>query len=352
MKQQFIFLIAITFFSCGKDKAPTPSPTPSAGSLYFGGYDYAGIGGFARAVYWKDGTLNILSDGTKDEDVLDMFISGNDLYACGEANTTPNNWQAKYWKNGTATMLSANAQNSTANALFIKNGDVYIGGNQQLSGGTKKAIIWKNGVATDVTPTTGTYGTVKSIFVDDANNVYASGFANYGNGTPHKATIWTNGVPAAIAGTDFSEANRLFVSGSDVYVTGFAQSTVTGNKKAMLWKNGTPISLTDGATNAFANDVFVSSSNVYVVGQIYNANQSKDTAALWVNGVLTKLTDGTKGVSVYRVKVAGTDVYVCGEEAISAASATYTAKYWKNGTAYAVSTSAVTDSYALTMFIK
>ena len=55
-----------------------------------------------------------------------------------------------------------------------------------------------------------------------------------------------------------SEANSIFVSGSDVYVSGQSMVISGSGGSTTCWKNGVPTALTDGlATESSAGSIFV-----------------------------------------------------------------------------------------------
>jgi hypothetical protein len=60
-----------------------------------------------------------------DASVTSVYVSGSDVYACGqEGNSTPN-YDAGQWKNGAVTNLSTGAYIAWASSIFVSGTDVY-----------------------------------------------------------------------------------------------------------------------------------------------------------------------------------------------------------------------------------
>jgi len=288
-----------------------------------------GIDGNGKAVYWKNGTVFPLTDGTTRNALAgSIFVDGNDVYVAGhEAYDQEHGWtQAKYWKNGEAIPLTYGVYD------YYGNPGIYY---------------FYNGVAPPFSVNSG----ATSIFVDNGN-VYAVGWQysvkrypdsdSYYAYLSRSASIWTNGLPGTLAysrGFDVtgyilsdSQANSIFVSNGDVYAAGIVapSSAADANFTATYWKNGVQTNLTDGTKNAIANSIYVSGNDVYVAGYVRDSTKMNQyglwvtyyTLKLWKNGIATDLGSGAscEATSVF---VSGNDVYVAG----------YMSKacYWKNG---------------------
>jgi hypothetical protein len=161
-------------------------------------------------------------------------------------------------------------------------------------------------------------------------DIYVAGFEANGSNM-NIAKYWKNGTPVTLgAGTYSSDADSIFVSGSDVYVAGREGSSQ--GDVAKYWKNGTEVALTVGAQDsvAIALSVFVDGNDVYVAGY------DRDVAMYWKNGAPVALTDGTHHAEAWSIAVSGTDVHVAGwEYKTTQIDPTHTfttpvAKYWKN----------------------
>lgn len=69
----------------------------SGSDIYAAGYNFASIVyGYFKAIYWKNGNLIQLTDGTKYASAFCIALSGNDVYVGGQQATS-----AVIWKNGT-----------------------------------------------------------------------------------------------------------------------------------------------------------------------------------------------------------------------------------------------------------
>ena len=128
-----------------------------------------------------------------------------------------------------------------------------------------------------------------------------------------------------------SQANSIFVSGSDVYAAGGEFNTQ--GFVAEYWKNGVVVTLAVGGnTDTSALSVFVDGKDVYVAGVDPGRGYVLEK---WRTGCLNR-RDKRRGEDG-PVVVSGTDVYVAGWEYKTTRidpSHTYTApvaEYWKNG---------------------
>lgn len=66
------------------------------------------LGGY-QAAYWKNNSVHLLTDGTKQSRAASIALSGNDIYVAG-AEDDVNGWAVpKYWKNGTPHTLTTSS---------------------------------------------------------------------------------------------------------------------------------------------------------------------------------------------------------------------------------------------------
>jgi Carboxypeptidase regulatory-like domain len=175
----------------------------------------SGIGGInsqnsrGRALYWKNGTINLLPTGTGGCRTSGIFVNNGDIYLSGyETNISLGSSFGVYWKNGVKYNLSLPGlyTNSAANAIFINNNDVYIAGKSvNQNPYFENATYWKNNTANLLTNynTTGNYAELYSIFVKN-NIVYTVGnFYKSGSGgssgvdTP---IYFQNNIPVPLTG--------------------------------------------------------------------------------------------------------------------------------------------------------
>jgi len=153
------------------------------------------------AVLWKNGVVQQLSDGTKNESAHSVFVSGNDVYVAGSEQVSNNTYFGKIWLNGIVqTTLTESSQWYTRFSILVNDDNVYLTGKD-----VRSAKIWKNGGSTGST-------------TNNALNVFVSGDKVYHAGTEeNEAKLWKDGVEQKLAlegivGTILnSEAFSVFV---------------------------------------------------------------------------------------------------------------------------------------------
>ena len=279
----------------------------TTGGLYLAYRDNAA--GPKYVNYWNNGKSIKLTDGKTFAQALDITLSGNDVYVCGEVYNKNGDPVATYWKNGKPFVLANGKTYSTALALAVSRSDVHVIGNNG-----RVAMYWKNGIGTAM----GNGITLTDVFVSGAD-VYISGYQPDENGD-YVATYWKNGKAVKLASAvPGAEANGIAVSGTDVYVAGKGINK-NGEEIAVCWKNGKETRLA-GGTGAKA--VSTSGKDVYFAGFERNAERA-NIAVIWKNGTPTRLSNSKGGAAVNNMTTHGQDVYVTGytEEG---------ATYWKNG---------------------
>jgi len=238
----------------------------SGNDVYTGGT--INDGSITRAAVWKNGVLLYqLTTGNSNSYAESIFVSGGNVYVCGDYST-----DAVVWKNGTMSTLGKGSYISSSNysywyatAMQVVGGDVYVAGYTNIDTGYKTGRIWKNGTEQTLV--------ANAVFYDIAvsgNDVYTAG----------NEKVWKNGVELYSGSSIFSS---LSVSGNDVYVAGYTANSGS-NKFAKVWKNGTVLyQLTDGTTDTRGNDICVNGSDVYVLTRKFAA---QNTNSIWKNGVV------------------------------------------------------------------
>ena len=303
---------------------------PPFGSWGFAN-EYIVGGGYSTrkdlALLWIKGWPKPITDGVTDAIATSIFISGDDVFIAGyeyEWDTYhgfyyfPN--KAIVWKNGVAQPLTQGTHEAGAFSIFIWEQDVYVAG-YESNGVNLVAKVWKNGVPANLSDgSIDTY--VTSMFVSDGD-VYVVGY-EYLAGYVEKAILWKNGVPQQLGGEAiYTSANSVFVSGMDVYVAGRSE------KGAIIWKNGEAQQLSD-RKNSWASSIFVESENIYISGseltELGDNSYGASKAVIWKNGVQTDLTSGEKNAGTTSITVYGDDVYMTGYIGENAV-------IWKNGIA-------------------
>lgn len=263
------------------------------------------------ATYWNNGKTIKLTDGKTFAQALDITVSGNDVYVCGEVYNKTGEPVATYWKNGKPFALANGKTYSRAIALAVSGSNVHVIGK---SG--RMSMYWKNGVGTVM----GEDITLTDVAVSGAD-VYISGYRPDKNGD-YEATYWKNGKAIKLAAAQpGAEANGIAVSGNNIYVAGKGYNQ-NREEIALYWKNGKETRLAKGTS---AKAVSISGNDVYFAGFERNA-EGANIAVVWKNGTPTRLSSSKGGAGVSSLAVLGPDVYVVGY-------LDGNATYWKNGKA-------------------
>ena len=311
-------------------KGPTTPTPPAEGPPWdFEGEVYVAGGGFSSerdiAKVWVDGVEQALADVNTDLYATSILVAGEDVYLAGyEFNwDVYNGWspyptRAVLWKNGAPQPLTDGHHGASASSVVVSDNDVYVAGFE--SNGIKNvATVWKNGVAQPLGDgTIDSYATAVFVTMDD---VYITGYESFGAPSyTMRAILWKNGLPQQL--TAGYTANSVFVSGSDVYVAG------SGYTHAMIWRNGEAQHF-ETTSQAAALSIYVTGKDVYVGGFEYldegENSYGPAKAMIWKNGIPQPLTTGTENAGVNSIAVVGDDVYAVGYKGDKAT-------IWKNGT--------------------
>ena len=119
----------------------------SDGHVYVSGYiatsPYSPGSSSMRAVYWKDGEMQVI-EPAKRSTAAALDVVGNDVYVPYSVNVNDSLRQVKYWKNGEEVFVDEGAVAFTYD-LSLLNGDVYIAGTyKQRSADRAIACYWIN----------------------------------------------------------------------------------------------------------------------------------------------------------------------------------------------------------------
>lgn len=198
-----------------------------------------------RAVYWKNGKMEYLTDGSSDALAYCILAAGDDVYIGGYVQ--PANKQggiATVWKNGVAQNLTDGTTLAKVNALYFDNGTLYAAGAEKVPDGRWKGVLWTDGRATNFTEEVGTE--VTGLYVENGKYMIEGNMTDASGKVV--ACIWTNdGVQVLSEGIGMCQGSGLAVAGKDVYVAGnevgFDPATYEEFYRGHLWKNGQEQSL-------------------------------------------------------------------------------------------------------------
>jgi hypothetical protein len=135
-KMLFHLILIIQLFGCSKIESVVPSVFVSGAETNLSIW---------IVKYWKNGIQFNLSNGSVSAETTSIFISGNDVYVCGnQIATNSGNSAAKYWKNGVATFLTNGSSPlfASANSIFVDGNDVYVAG-EETDDPNPVALFWK-----------------------------------------------------------------------------------------------------------------------------------------------------------------------------------------------------------------
>jgi len=193
----------------------TPFPESIIYEILISGNDIYAVGseydeGVTSATIWKNGIATRLGKKYTSR-ARGIFVSGNDVYVCGESNGI-----ATIWKNETPTNLPTEngTLSSRASSIFVKGNDVYVVGtasSQQNGSWITKSVLWKNGVM-NVLPSFNQnlqFVIANSIFVHE-NDVYIAGYEDHPT-NPIGAVLWKNGVINQLSSNTLSGATSVYV---------------------------------------------------------------------------------------------------------------------------------------------
>jgi hypothetical protein len=146
-------------------KYTSPSAIAVSGDdVYIAGQQIDTITGNRKAIVWKNGELNWLSDGSQDVQVNSISIDGTDLYVCGNTQGVTS-FVATVWKDGQLLPIEAGFSTALyAWGVAAVNGAVYVGGNESSPGQTI-AAYWSAGGVVELDKNAKQSSNVWGIFV-------------------------------------------------------------------------------------------------------------------------------------------------------------------------------------------
>ena len=234
--------------SDGKSATSPIAVAVSKGNVHIAGFDTPGYN--RRVLYWKNGEMQVLTDGSTDALAYCICVDGDDVYIGGyvQPATNTQGGVATIWKNGVAQSLTDGQTVAKVNALYMDNGTLYAAGAEKVSGGRWKGVLWANGAR--VKDFTGEVGTeVSGLYVKDGNYIIEGNMTETSSANDICPYIWTkDGAQKVASGLSMCQGMALAVDGDDIYVAGNAynmdMSTYEEFYTAYLWKNGEAQSFT------------------------------------------------------------------------------------------------------------
>lgn len=234
-----------TSLSSGEYATSPVAVAASNGNVYAAGFESPAVD--RRAVWWKNGQMEYLSDGSTDARAYCILADGDDVYVGGYLQPADNKRGgiARIWKNGTPQDLTDGATLAKVNALCMDNGVLYAAGAEKTTDGRWKGVLWRDGQPTYFTDEVGTE--VTGLHVVDGRYIIEGNMTDPSGDI--LACIWTNeGVQMLSEGMSLCQGSGLAVAGSDVYVAGneaagFDYTTFEEINRAYVWKNGEAQSL-------------------------------------------------------------------------------------------------------------
>ena len=243
-----------TSLSSGEYATSPIAVAASNGNVYAAGFESPAVD--RRAVWWKNGQMEYLSDGSTDARAYCILADGDDVYVGGYLQPADNKRGgiARIWKNGTPQDLTDGATLAKVNALCMDNGVLYAAGAEKTTDGRWKGVLWRDGQPTYFTDEVGTE--VTGLHVVDGRYIIEGNMTDPSGDI--LACIWTNdGVQVVSEGLSLCQGVGLAVAGRDLYVAGneaagFDYTTFEEINRAYVWKNGEAQSLETISPNNFS----------------------------------------------------------------------------------------------------
>lgn len=226
-----------------------------------------------EAVYWKNSIEMPLPNDGKKGVATAIIKNGSDIYITGYlrevVQQTPQTSMTKstavFWKNGTLNILDNSSDNTIASAIAISGTDVYIAGTK-----TTNAIYWKNGIEYSLsnsgdTRATGIAINGSDIYISAIHN--SSGLLNmtapnFAMTSGSEAIYWKNNNLNYIVAPlpPMSGFTPVQTAATGIAVAADGTTFISGNKATMAhyWKDGNSNTMQLSATTpSIANAIFI-----------------------------------------------------------------------------------------------
>ncbi|REH01677.1 hypothetical protein [Flavobacterium aquicola] len=307
--KKLLLVIAMTqlMVSCSDDTSETKKEEETnSGKYYVVGskYDRNSENNYSwLAAIWVDGVPTVLSnEGLSEANAVAIY--NNDIYVAGTQSLSNGNDVLKLWKNNAAESLTDGKYRVEARDLAVSEGNVYIAGNEYKGSlNTSIATVWKNGQAIHLSDE---ISEVNAICLYN-NDVYAAGYKEIDG--KKTAIIWKIGKEETIlySGDDDFEsiATDIYVDDKGVFASGNIRNSTKST--AMLWKNTIGTALSDVENYSQANALFVNGSDVYVCGTDINTRVYTFIGKVWKNGNLIKEISGYNSLNI---NIADNKIYI------------------------------------------
>jgi hypothetical protein len=272
-----------------------------------------------------------LTDSSTDAYVNGIAVNKNDVYVIGEIRHWVNSYvvtsSAVYWKNGVLTQLGE----GSVDGIAFKGNDIYMVGAAWGKGKEQdQAIYWKNDKAFSLGK-----GRLNSICID-GDDIYMAGCRLYAVEMPSAsylaknyeyypaATYWKNGRPIALNDTTNgkTDANNIFVQDGDVYTAG---SDNYRESIPVCWKDRTRFELASKSYPAgYVSGIVVDDLGKYTLCGAVNAGHNRYLAVYWQSARMRSLPHLGENSRSSAISMLGNDCYIAGSDQ-------YHPVYWKNG---------------------
>jgi Carboxypeptidase regulatory-like domain len=219
------------------------------GDVYVCGFEPNGNNSTAKL--WKNGVATILTKDTFDfTEANGVKVYNGDVYICGSAGKNNSSvGKAVYWKNGVLNILPSSSYLSGASCMFISNSEVYFGGNEYIAN-QNRGVYWKNGIKT-ILPLSGNYtiSIIKSIFVSSTDIYLCGSLFKTGGNNPNEqsAAYWKNNSLTVLnnytSGFDNNSLSEIFVKNNITYNVGYFDGS-NFNSKPLYFQNDVSVPLT------------------------------------------------------------------------------------------------------------